>query len=74
MGDDKLLSEFDACHAVGLTASQGHRLWLRSLVKPVIAPDAAGHVARRYRREDLDAAAIIIAQGLTIHAFNQRHE
>jgi hypothetical protein len=72
--DDDLVSEFDACHSVGLTASQGHRLWLRSLVKPVIAPDAAGHVARRYRREDLDAAAIIIATGLTRHAHNLRNE
>ena len=74
MGDDDLLSEYDACHSVGLTASQGHRQWLRSLLKPVIGKDAAGHVARRYRREDLERAAVRIAEGLTKHSYNLRHE
>jgi hypothetical protein len=74
MGDDNLLSEFDACHQVGLTASGGHRQWLRKLAQPIITTDAAGHTCRRYRKADLEQAAVRIAQGLTIHSYNLRHE
>jgi hypothetical protein len=74
MGDDKLLSETDACRACGLTASGGHRQWLRKLAQPIITTDAAGHTCRRYRKADLEQAAVRIAQGLTINSYNRRHE
>lgn len=73
MDDADLLPEGDACHAVGLRDKPGHRVWLRRLVDPVIV-HKDGRTLRRYRRADLDAAAIHIAEGLTRHAHNLRHE